>query len=148
MTDNDTDTGTGTALTLTVERVIDATPEALFDAWLDPETMKRFLGPEDITVPDATTDPHKGGRFEVTLRSDGQDRLHAGTYTLIDRPSRLAFTWESQSSHPETEITLSFAPGPAGTRVTLTQIHFLDKDQRDSHGKAWTSILRKLAAIE
>ncbi|MEQ8897524.1 MAG: SRPBCC family protein [Roseovarius sp.] len=140
-------TATDTDLTLTVERVIDASPERLFDAWLDPETMKRFICPGATTVPSASSDAHEGGRFEVMMRVDGKDLPHTGTYKEIDRPNRLVFTWESHASRDDSEVTLTFTPGSGGTHVTLTQIRFLSEDQREGHRKGWTSILEKLAAL-
>ena len=138
-------TATETDLTLTVERVIDASPETLFDAWLDPEMMKRFICPGETTVPSAFSDAHEGGRFEVMMRVDGKDLPHTGTYKLIDRPNRLVFTWESHASRDDSEVTLTFTPATGGTLVTLTQVRFLGEDQRDGHRKGWTSILEKLA---
>ncbi|MEQ8292075.1 MAG: SRPBCC domain-containing protein [Roseovarius sp.] len=140
-------TATDTDLTLTVERVIDASPEKLFDAWLDPETMKRFICPGETTVPSAFSDAHEGGRFEVMMRVNGKDLPHTGTYKEIDRPNRLVFTWESHASRDDSEVTLTFTPGTGGTHVTLTQVRFHSEDQREGHRKGWSSILEKLAAL-
>ena len=138
-------TATEKDLTLTVERVIDAPAEKLFDAWLDPETMKRFICPFDTTVPSAFSDAHEGGRFEVMMRVNGKDLPHTGTYKEIDRPNRLVFTWESHASRDDSEVTLTFTPGTGGTHVKLTQVRFVGEDQREGHRKGWTSILEKLA---
>ena len=140
-------TATEKDLTLTVERVIDAPAEKLFDAWLDPETMKRFICPFDTTVPTAFSDAHEGGRFEVMMRVNGKDLPHTGTYNEIDRPNRLVFTWESHASRDDSEVTLTFTPGTGGTHVKLTQVRFVGEDQREGHRKGWTSILEKLAAV-
>jgi len=140
-------TATEKDLTLTVERVIDAPAEKLFDAWLDPETMKRFICPFDTTVPSAFSDAHEGGRFEVMMRVNGKDLPHTGTYKEIDRPNRLVFTWESHASRDDSEVTLTFTPGTGGTHVKLTQVRFVGEDQREGHRKGWTSILEKLAAV-
>ena len=138
-------TATEKDLTLTVERVIDASPEKLFDAWLDPETMKRFICPFDTTVPTAFSDAHEGGRFEVMMRVNGKDLPHTGTYKLIDRPNRLVFTWESPySTETDSEVTLEFAPEGDGTRVTLTHVRFPDAEMRDNHKAGWSAILAAL----
>lgn len=140
-------TATEKDLTLTVERVIDAPAEKLFDAWLDPEMMKRFICPGDTIVPSAFSDAHEGGRFEVMMRVDGKDLPHTGTYKVIDRPNRLVFTWESHASRDDSEVTLTFTPGTGGTHVTLTQVRFVGEAQLEGHRKGWTSILEKLAAL-
>ncbi|MBY5989053.1 SRPBCC domain-containing protein [Roseovarius atlanticus] len=141
-------TATETDLTLTVERVIDATPERLFDAWLDPETMKRFICPGETVVPSASSDAVEGGRFEVIMRNGDKDLPHTGTYREIDRPNRLVFTWESHASRDDSEVTITFTPGPGGTRVELTQVRFVSEEQREGHRWGWTGILEKLSQLD
>uniref|UniRef100_UPI003B5240C5 SRPBCC family protein n=1 Tax=Roseovarius indicus TaxID=540747 RepID=UPI003B5240C5 len=80
-------TATEKDLTLTVERVIDASPETLFDAWLDPETMKRFICPGDTTVPSATSDAHEGGRF---LGEDQRDGHRKGWTSILEKLAGVA----------------------------------------------------------
>ena len=82
-----------TDLSLTISRKINASPEVVFNAWLDPEMLARFMLPgEGMSVPSAKTDPVEGGRFEIVMRAGDQDMPHKGTYTEISRHSRLAFT--------------------------------------------------------
>ena len=58
-----------TPLSLTVERVINAAPEAVFDAWLTPQMLMRFMCPgPGMTTPEAKTDPRVGGRFGLRRR--------------------------------------------------------------------------------
>jgi uncharacterized protein YndB with AHSA1/START domain len=51
-------------LSLSLTRVVSATPERLFNAWLTPAMLKIFMVPcEGGAVPVAETDPREGGRF-------------------------------------------------------------------------------------
>ena len=55
------------------------------------------------------SDAAVGGRFLVVMRAGDQDMPHAGTYKTIDRPNRLAFTWESPfSSMEDSTVTIDF----------------------------------------
>ena len=54
---------TGTAGTLTLVRTIKATPEAVFEAWTQPEHMKHWSAPEGLDVAIAEVDLTAGGRF-------------------------------------------------------------------------------------
>src|SRR5260370_38653607 len=72
-----------------------ASPERVFDAFLDVETARRFLFAtatgEMIT---AEIEPRVGGRFTFTeRRPDMGDVRHVGEYLEIDRPRRPAFTF-------------------------------------------------------
>lgn len=133
-------------LSLKVERVIDATPEAIFDAWLSPKMLQRFMMPAaDMSVPSATSDAKVGGRFEIVMRAGEQDMPHRGTYLDITPHERIVFTWESPFSPEESEVTVTLKPVDAGTLVTLSHVRFLDEQKRDNHEGGWTKILDVLA---
>lgn len=137
---------TMTDLSTTVSRVIAAPRKRVFDAWLDPEMMARFLrGTPDTTVTRAECDPRVGGRFLVMMQTD-RDLPHEGTYKEISRPDRLVFTWESAHSTVEdSTVTLTFSDVEGGTLVELTQVRFANEGVRDGHTKGWSHILEKLA---
>jgi len=66
-------------LTLTTSRVIKAAPERIFNAWLDPAMMTRFMVPRpDMHVREARADARIGGRFFVMMVGD-KDYPHEGT---------------------------------------------------------------------
>ena len=136
-----------TDLSLTCRRLIKAPPEKVFEAWLDPAMMSRFMSPgPDMHVREARSDPRVGGRFFVMMVGD-KDLPHEGTYKEVTRHSRLVFTWEAPWSAPDTTVTIDFTPAPGGTEVVLTQVRFTSEDSRDGHIDGWTGILTKLDAL-
>ena len=138
---------TTTDLSLTVERTISAPPKAVFEAWLTPEMLARFMKPgPTVTVSDATTDPREGGRFTIVMRAGDKDIPHAGTYREITRHSRLVFTWESPFSVEDSTVTLVFSPASGGTHLRLTHRRFPTTESRDNHNDGWTAILATLDA--
>ena len=139
---------TDTDLTLTVTRTIAAPPERVFDAWLDPAMLMRFMQPgPGMTTPSAATDPHIGGRFDLIMKNGDDEMPHGGVYQEIDRPNRLVFSWESPFSVQGSTVTLEFRAAGAGTHVTLTHVRFPDKESRDNHENGWTAILTRLAEV-
>lgn len=137
-----------TDLKLETSRVINASREKLFDAWLDPAMLARFMTPmADMEVPETKTDARVGGRFLVVMRANDQDLPHEGTYKEIDRPNRLAFTWESPMSPIEdSTVTVDFTEAEDGTKVTLNHVRFPSEESRDNHMGGWTHILASLEA--
>lgn len=134
-----------TDLTLTTERKINAAPETVFNAWLDPEMLRRFMHPgEGVTVPSAKSDAKVGGRFEIPMDTGENVLLHQGTYLAIDPHERIVFTWESPYSPADSEVTLTFTPEGGGTLLRLTQVRFLSEEMRDNHEKGWGEILAAL----
>ncbi len=140
-------TDTATELHLETSRVIAAPKEKLFDAWLDPNMLARFMMPgPNMTVPEAKSDAREGGRFLVVMRAGDQDMPHKGTYKTIDRANRLAFTWESPFSKLEDSVvTIDFTEAEGGTEVKLHHVRFESEESRDNHKGGWASILDALA---
>lgn len=137
-----------TDLSLTVQRTINAPQDKVFNAWLDPETLARFMLPgPGMTVPRARSDAKTGGTFEIVMQGDGDEMPHSGEYLEISPHDRIVFTWQSPFSVEESEVTLEFAPDGAGTRVTLTHVRFADEVSRDNHEAGWTAILSALDGL-
>ena len=69
---------------------------------------------------------------------------HEGVYRVIDRPSKLAFTWNSPYSN-DTLVTAEFERvAPRSTRVVLTHERFPATAVMESHREGWTGILAAL----
>ncbi|WP_380053666.1 SRPBCC domain-containing protein [Falsihalocynthiibacter sp. SS001] len=134
-----------TDLSLTVDRTINATPEAVFNAWLNPDMLRKFMLPGDnMSVPSASSDAKEGGRFEVVMKVGDQEIPHAGTYKEISPHERLVFTWESPVSVEDSTVTLTFEPVETGTHVTLTHVRFMDEEKRSNHEGGWARILSSM----
>ncbi len=137
-----------TELTLTTTRVMKATPEAIFNAWLDPEMLAKFMQPMDgMSVPEASADPVEGGRFDILMRAGENDMPHHGFYKKIVPHSELVFSWNSHASIDGNLVTLKLSPKGDGTKVELTHVKFPDEQARDSHLGGWTAILAKLDEV-
>ena len=58
-----------TDLTVNLSKKINAPIEKVFDAWLDPEMLTRFILPDpSMSPPEVTTDAREGGRFEIIMQ--------------------------------------------------------------------------------
>jgi len=130
-----------------VRIVIRAARERVFDAWLSPERLARFLCAGDTHVSSIDVDPHVGGSFRVVMTSERGSSEHRGRYVEIERPARLRFTWMSTATNGiETDVTVTFEPIEDSTRVTLVHDGLPDRPAAARHEGGWTSILRKCAA--
>jgi uncharacterized protein YndB with AHSA1/START domain len=128
---------------------IRTTPEAAFDAWLDPRQAARFLAANETTVGEFANDPRVGGAFRLVMQGDAAQFEHTGRYVVIDRPHRLVFTWISAGTdHRLSLVTVIFTPVPDGVRVDLEHEGIPDLERATRHQGGWASILRKLKFLE
>ncbi|WP_371168931.1 SRPBCC family protein [Aliiroseovarius sp. 2305UL8-7] len=139
-----------TELSLEINRHIPYPPERVFDAWLDPKMLSKFMIPgPGVTVPEASADAKVGGRFSIIMRvPEAGDLPHEGEYKVIDRAKQLQFTWESPASTVENSVvTLDLTPKDGGTDLRLHHVRFPSEESRDNHNGGWTSILATLDEV-
>ena len=82
--------------TLRMERTFRAPAEAVFEAWTSEEVLRRWFHAEhDWETTEAEVDLRVGGTLRVVMRNPHDDVEHGGggSYTEVDPPTRLAFTW-------------------------------------------------------
>jgi len=92
--------------TVVVRKMLPASCEEVFDAWLDSEGMRQWMCPGPVTNSVVTLEPRVGGRFRILMKSPKADYDHTGEFRVLDRPSKLQFTWVS----PERTIRKRSSP--------------------------------------
>ena len=129
-----------------------APPERVFDAWLDPNSIGKWMfGPalRNEKVLSIQMDPRPGGSFSFKVRRQGQDVDHIGTYQKIERPRRLTFTWRvAGESDGDSVVTVDIGPKDNGSELILT--HDMDPNWADFAKRteeAWTKMLNVLDQV-
>lgn len=131
--------------TVTVERRGAAPPEAVFDAWLDPEGLGQWLfRTPDGELARCEVDARVGGRFRIDERRGADLAEHQGEYVEIDRPTRLAFDFWTSFSEERTRVTVAIAPDGHGALLTLSH-EGVWADWEEKTRQGWTTILDGLA---
>ncbi|HEU0052090.1 MAG TPA: SRPBCC domain-containing protein, partial [Longimicrobium sp.] len=133
-----------------VTRRFSASAERVFDAWLDPSRLGKWLFAtptgEMVRV---EVDARVGGRWVLTERRDGEDVEHTGEYLEIDRPRRLAFTlvvpkYSKDVDRVEVDIV---ALDGGGCELTLTHEMAGRDDFAEGARQGWGMVLDGLAAV-
>ncbi|MDP3174301.1 MAG: SRPBCC domain-containing protein [Phenylobacterium sp.] len=125
----------------------EASPERVFDAWLDPALAGRFLFATPTgTMITVEIDPKVGGRFTfIEHRPEQGDIEHIGEYLVIERPRRLSFTFAvPEFSEAYTTVSFEITPAGAGCNLALTHEGVLP-DYETQTAEGWTRILDALA---
>ena len=96
-----------------VQRVMPASPEVVFDEWLDPESLAEWMCPRPSRCVEVTVEPRVGGIVRFDVENQGASVLISGQFLAIDRPRLLRFSW-SNSDWPDPTVvsivTVAFEP--------------------------------------
>ena len=133
-----------------------ASPERVFDAWLDPDMIGLWLlasSPDDQVI-HIERDARVGGKFSFLVRRAGEEIDHVGEYRELARPRRLSFTFgvvgggapvasgataDLHDSKPSV-VAIELAAVGTGTEVVLVQDN-VPPDMRAKIRRGWAMIL-------
>lgn len=108
-----------------ITRQFNASPERVFDAWLNPEMISKWLFASpisDVAAKVVKNDARVGGKWLIRDRRHGEDYEGDGEYLEIDRPRRLVFTFRMLQFSPTIDrIIVEIEPQEKGCQVTVTQ---------------------------
>jgi uncharacterized protein YndB with AHSA1/START domain len=132
-----------------VERLVAASPEDVYDQWVDPAAMAQLMCPDSVRLTAITLDARVGGKLFLAMEENGYRFTVTGTYLELDRPRRLRFSWASTGwdpSDPESVVTVTFTPrGPARTLMTIHHAQ-VPPARLDRHQALWEAAAARLAA--
>ncbi|MFG1820220.1 TIGR03086 family metal-binding protein [Kribbella sp. NPDC049174] len=118
---------------LVITRTFAAPRQLVFDAWTQPELLRRWYGPRGWHLTTCEIDLRAGGRFLYLLqRPNRADMALRGTYQAVDAPTRLVTSerWDDDWTEGETHTTTSFDERDGATTVTRI-IEFTSAAARD-----------------
>lgn len=137
--------------TLQVTRRFKAPREAVFKAFTDPETLRRWWGPPGFTCPVARVDARPGGRYYIEMVSPtGSVHRLGGTFREVSPPGRLVYTWawlQGETPGHETLVTIELHAVGGETELRLRHDGFESTSSRDSHRGGWTGCFDRLEAM-
>jgi uncharacterized protein YndB with AHSA1/START domain len=138
------------APTVRVQRVMPATPDVVFDQWLDPESLTERMCPRPVRVVALTVEPRVGGSVRFDVDDSGTRVLITGQFLAIDRPHQLRFTWSNSDWPDPTAVSVvNVAFAPSGNDQTLMSIEhsLLPPEEFDSFQNGWALTCDQLAAV-
>jgi uncharacterized protein YndB with AHSA1/START domain len=125
-----------------VSQRFDASPERVFDAWLDPAMASAWLfATASRPVARVEIDARVGGSFRFVDWRGGHEVEHAGEYLEIVPPRRLVFTLAMENSpRVVTRVTAEIVELDAGCELTLVHRNVPPDHATRTEGR-WTGML-------
>jgi uncharacterized protein YndB with AHSA1/START domain len=136
---------------LRLERVVDAPPEVVFDAFVDPAAQHDLYADAPDWVVESECDLRVGGRWTVVFGPPGREPAReTNLFEEIEWPRRLAYRSTMvmpSGSSLDTQLLVTFEPDGGKTRMTVVQSGFPTAELRDEFGSGWARILDALGAV-
>jgi uncharacterized protein YndB with AHSA1/START domain len=127
---------------LTVSRSIPASPEAIYDVWLDTKSPGGpWFGCKKVIL-----DVKVDGLFYQLGEHEGQQFHHYGRFVTLERGRKISHTWLSAATRGlESVVTLTFERSGDATEVTIHHTNLPDDDEGRGHKDGWGWILGCIA---
>jgi uncharacterized protein YndB with AHSA1/START domain len=134
---------------LIIRRTFEVPPAKVFQAWTDPQSLKKWCAPgDDYETPIAEVDLRIGGKYRIGMKPPGSAEIQiaSGVYREVEIPRRLVYTWswEGGPDTGETVVTVEFRTVPKGTELMLRHEFFPNKKAKEAHESGWTGCINRL----
>lgn len=146
----------------TASRVIAASPEAIYDAFIDPDRQARWLPPRGMTGRFDRFEPRSSGRYRMILtyadggaahpgKSGADADIVEGQFVTLERGRLIVQTADFVSDDAAFAGTMTMEwrlrAVAGGTEVTIVARHVPSGISAEDHVEGLTSTLANLAAF-
>jgi len=111
--------------TVRLHRVLRASPERVYRAFLDPDAMAKWLPPHGFTGKVDRMDASVGGGYHMSFTNFGTGTSHSfgGTYLELTPHERIRYTdrFDDPNMPGEMQVTISLRRVACGTDLTIVQ---------------------------
>ncbi|OGZ45529.1 MAG: hypothetical protein A3C84_04225 [Candidatus Ryanbacteria bacterium RIFCSPHIGHO2_02_FULL_48_12] len=124
--------------TITVETVVHADADKVWEFWNTPEHIEHWMhASDDWECPKAVNDLTIGGRFSFTFAAkDGSNSFNVtGVYTAIEENKHIAYTMDDARI-----VTVSFESGDGGVHIVET-FEMEHENSEELQRSGWQAIL-------
>jgi glutathione S-transferase len=136
---------------LRLERLFDASPEEVFDAFTDPAAHEEWFLDRPGSVVTSTIDLRVGGTWDVSFGPAGEAPYReVNVFRAVDPPSRLAYSSAfvmPDGSSFDTDLVITFEARAGKTLMTIVQTGFEGEQDRDDHRGGWPGFLDRIDQV-
>ncbi|MFJ9770407.1 SRPBCC family protein [Kitasatospora sp. NPDC101157] len=111
--------------TIRIVREFDAPQERVFRAWIEPQLVAQWLGPDDLDMKIDDWDGRTGGHYRYSMHRDGQEvAAFYGSFHEVRPATRLVqtFTFEGVPDGVSLDTAVFEPVGEGRTRVTVLSV--------------------------
>ena len=137
--------------TVRLHRVLRATPERIYRAFLNPEALTKWMPPNGFTGKVHSMDAKVGGGYRMSFTNFGAGGSHsfAGQFVELKPPERIRYTdkFEDPNLPGEMKVTISLKKVSVGTELNIVQEGIPDVIPTEACYLGWQESLVLLAKL-
>ena len=111
--------------TVRLHRVLSATPDRVYRAFLDPDAMVKWLPPHGFTGKVHQMEAHVGGGYRMSFTNFGTGKVHSfgGKYVELEPYEKIRYTdkFDDPNLPGEMQVTISLRAVLCGTDLSIVQ---------------------------
>ncbi|HLE97357.1 MAG TPA: SRPBCC family protein [Candidatus Thermoplasmatota archaeon] len=140
-------------VTLRLKRVIKASPEKVYNAFLDADALSAWLPPHGFVGKMHAFDGRVGGKFRMSFFTvtKSWSNTFGGTYLELVPGRKIVHTDRFETDDPsmqgEMKVTIVLSPAPEGTLVEIVQEGIPGGPAASGAPYGWSQSLDKLAQL-
>ncbi|HVL88367.1 MAG TPA: SRPBCC family protein [Candidatus Thermoplasmatota archaeon] len=144
-----------TGTTLRLQRVLKAPPERVYQAFLDPDALAKWIPPNGFTGHVHHLDARVGGTFRMSFSTINRSwtQYFGGRYLELRPHERIVHTDKFEGDVPgfpsdhEMKVTITFARVAGGTEVTIVQENLPPGPASEGAPEGWKQSIENLARL-
>ena len=137
--------------TIRLHRVLPASPEKIYRAFIEADALAKWLPPNGFTCTVHHFDPTVGGAFKMSFRNFTTGKSHAfgGEYVELVPGERLRYTdrFDDPNLPGEMQVTVIIKKVSVGAELDITQAGVPDAIPPEACYLGWQESLRNLAKL-
>ena len=137
--------------TIRLHRVLRATPERVYRAFLDPDAMVKWLPPNGFTGKVSHMDARVGGSYKMSFTNftTGTSHSFGGEYLELSADERIRYTdkFDDPNLPGAMQLTIAFRKVSCGTELNITQEGLPDIIPAEACYLGWQESLALLAKL-
>jgi uncharacterized protein YndB with AHSA1/START domain len=137
--------------TIRLHRIIKASPEKVYRAFLDPAAKVKWLPPHGFTAKVHEMDPQVGGRYKMSFTNftTGQTHSFGGEYLELKQGQLLRYTdrFDDPNLPGEIVVTVNLKEVSVGTELDIVQEGVPDVIPAEACYLGWQDSLQLLALL-
>jgi uncharacterized protein YndB with AHSA1/START domain len=114
-----------TAIPIRLHRVVRATPEKTYKAFLDPDAIAKWLPPNGFTAKVHQMEAKVGGAYKISFTNftTGKSHSFGGTYVELTPHERIRYTdqFDDPNLNGEMQTTITLTKLSCGTELNILQ---------------------------